>query len=333
MRRTPSLPPSPDAPAAAEELPNYPLSQILAQLKTPEPELLAALRELQSEEELVAAGSRVATDRVLGDGPRIVSAAFHHRVHGSKEVQAVLDAVGLTEPLIAAAVHFLLELASLKQRHDTTSTKSSANRSKVRERAEEDRSAAVLARDAAIGVLEFIARGDADLSAKYKAVAGAGASAADLGRQLEQLADLGDAVLGHSGSKVKALRSLRGFTDKKPKEWRRLREALLKSDEALRTMPPAERVSQSELDRMDGLCLLVLRDVLRTLDLASQRTPQVRRVTLYSLRTYFRYRSPASDEPAHDVPAGGPPAEGTHGTDSPSPDIGPGARPTRRRRR
>lgn len=70
-----------------------------------------------------------------------------------------------------------------------------------------------------------------------------------------------------------------------------LRQGAKEIREARDLKGPAGAARQKEhqaiLDVLDGLCLLLLREVFRALGTAAELTPKVRRPTLYTLRSYY----------------------------------------------
>jgi hypothetical protein len=298
--------------ASSEEAPLYTFEHILSKLEPPEPRVRAALLTLQTDEERLALGKNHRSENVLADGARVVSAAFHNLQHGDPEVGSALRAVGVTSTLIAACTAALSELESAHREATARRFTSGARRGAVTSRLSTALSSTKELRDAAWNMLSFVARADAGLRALLASVATVEDRGTDVSRQLGQLADVAEQALRHKGDEVAALVAVRGLEAGAPAAWRAAAESLLVADRDSRALPPTAESAQATLDRLDGLCLLLIRELVRGLDLAWKRAPSLRRPRLYVLRSFLGRPAPKGDgkgsKPAEPSPAKPAPA-------------------------
>lgn len=285
--KTPNKPATPAAPAtpattSADE-PLYTLEFLSNALPTPTSALLSALQSSHSEETCLTLGRSVASAKVLSDGARVVSAAYYHLQRSEPKVKSLLQEVGLTPMLLSAAVSHLSKLHTLLTHQERADFSSSATRQKIKHGLSQSRAQLLLMRDAAWSLAKFVARPDASLSAKVAAVATGTDTAAELSRQVNQLADVIELALLHKDDAVAALVAARGLTTAHVKRWRTEALAAEQNEQAQRAHSVSASVAQIELDRTDGLVILLLRELLRMLELAGKQDTSIRRIQLYTL--------------------------------------------------
>jgi hypothetical protein len=290
-----------------EEPPLTTFSHILSELGAPDAALRSALAALQTDAERVAAGKNVRSSKVLQDGARITGAAFHGFRRSGPEVRVALQAAGLTEALVAVTAAELAALERLSQHAAQQGYAGATLRGKVRSQASAAEQMAVGLRDAAWNVLGFIARADVRLKSRLDAVTPIEEGRTSLAAQLDQLADLADQALANRAGAVGALIRLRGLTAEAPQQWRRAAAGLRESDQATRSLPADDKTAQAEMDRLDGLCLFLLRELDRGMVLARRSAPALLLPRLYALRSFLRRGSGADKKdpapgPAPDAP-------------------------------
>lgn len=304
-----TLPQSAEPSAPPPEEPLYTLAYLSSQLPAPKPALLLALAKSHSDEQCLSIGRSISSAKVLSDGARIVSAAFFHLQRPEPKVQALLLEVGLTAPLLGATVYHLSALQDLVKQYEQTEHASESLRHKVKSAAEQTRARALQLRDAAWSMVQFVSRPNASLSAKVAGVATGTGTASELARQIVQLADVAELALHYKDDAVAALVTARGLSAEHIQRWRAEALATEQSEQAQRAQPVSASVAQIELDRTDGLVVLLLRELLRMLELAGKQDTSIRRIQLYTLSALLGRRpSRSTAQPLPDpAPALTPP--------------------------
>lgn len=277
---------TPSTSAPAEN--TYSLERAASVLGEVEPLLEQALRASHPDEALRSEGVKVASERILADGERLCSDALALLESKDKDVRQALDGAGLSRGWLALTVDALLRLkgqASQGKDHRQSSARQKATTGASLESAlAEGRKN----RRLALERLALVVKGRPELETSFQQNRQTPTSTEALTSQLDGIAAMIDSILQPADPMLRALALARQFS---AAEAEALRQGAKEIREARDIKGPAGAARQKEhqaiLDVLDGLCLLLLREVFRALGTAAELTPKVRRPTLYTLRTYY----------------------------------------------
>lgn len=254
------------------------------------------MRAAYPDELLQREGALVASERIIEDGERLVSKALTHLDDPDPFVQRAARKAGLLRPLVALTADVLSRLT-------TTAGQTAAKGSKQ----SEHRQAATVTLEAAtnhgrflkrqtLERLRLVQRADPAIAASVATAAARAETPGQLAMQLTALATLVGDVTAHPNPTVRALAAAKGLDADDISDLSAAVEAIGQATTAP-TNAALRESSQAVLDILDGLCLVLLDDLLRALRALSRATSRVRKPTLHALTTYFGKRGKSDDEP------------------------------------
>jgi hypothetical protein len=293
-------------PVAGQEE-SYTLEQAAVKLGPGDAALEQALREGHADDELQAEGAKVASERILADGERLCSKALVHLGDPDPDVLQALRKVGLTRPIVALTVDALLRLKGAVVRGAEAGASGAENKAAATLTIEQATARGRQLREDMLGRLQLVQRADAQLSRAFAALLARPTTAERLTSQLEGLAALVRGVIQHSSDAVRALAASKGLDPEDADELDSAAEELHGAIARRVANDPTRRQQrQAVLDVLDGLCLLLIDDVLQALRAAHRRTPKIARPQIHTLASYFGSRG--RGEPAVATPAVSPAA-------------------------
>lgn len=268
--------------------------------------LLADLLADVDGSDLVVRGAMIASSRVVTDATRIYAQAF--------DVWNALD-----ESQRALLIGFSPELLSLgvsqaKALRDAAAAGDSEGKTSKSERATRDAEAgaafkhALLLRDQARTALAVVASGDVKLAAKIEGTHATAEDGEALASGIDRLVSIAREVLGQKkgplASRAKLARLSSAYVDSLEAAGKAVRTTARAA--AART--GATKHAQAELDRLDGINLLILSHVVHAFEAAHDLDARIPRlVTIATRRLLGRAsRAPKAQPPAEG--AGAPPA-------------------------
>lgn len=295
--------PAGESPAAGEAAaaPPFVLSALAAELGAPSPALIAALLQETPDSELVERGTQIASARVVTDGARMLGIGWTFYKGASAEQKRRLR--GCSRELFTLGVSEVLRLEQLLDQQEAQRQHEGSVRqvSAVAQGAAWD--TALGLRDQAADALRGAAGSLQGRAAVTESV-GTADSAAALARGLESLAKLLEGWLHQATGTERADEALKlrlalfALDAEYVKELRRAAEALRQTEAAAQNRPQTARVSQVQLDRQDGLCLLLLDRLMRAFERGHALDPTIPRLVPLATRSVLsRRRSGQKDAP------------------------------------
>lgn len=284
------------------------LDQIAQSLGPPAPDLLEAVAPPETHAELIDVGRQIKSSRILTDVRRIYALAF---TVWSKATDAQKDAlVGFSPELLSLGVD-----RALASQHMTTNTGDAVqvDVETVKQREAEARRAfeqGLTLRDHAQRVLTRIAGRDPVLKTRIATAVGTTEDAAALAKGIERLVALGKDWLaitsGPVAVRVKLARLDATYFDKLAKAG----EAVKATADASAGKATAKKVSQGEIDLLDGINIQLLGDVVHAFEGAHEIDATIPRLVPIATRRLLGKRSQPAvpTEPAAPTPAAPTPA-------------------------
>ncbi|WP_437734211.1 hypothetical protein [Sorangium sp. So ce1335] len=293
---------------------NLPTLESLAdRLGKPEPGLLEALLDGTSESQLVERGRQIASSRVLTDVRRLYATAHACWSSASKDKREKLR--GFSPELLALAVEQALALERLLDAHESAGQKRDATRATKDAALRETLSRALLLRDQAYEVLRGVGGSGKEAREGLAQAVGTAEDPAALARGLTQLAALGKRYLAQKKGPL-AVRARLMRLDQDYVE--RLEETAREVAQAAKTAaarPAGQKVTAGDLDRADGINLILLEQIVRVFERANEQDPAIPRLVpiatrrLFSRRTRKKVTGAPSDGTPGGATGGAPPAE------------------------
>lgn len=316
--KSPANKPPAEAPEAdageAAAAPQFVLSALAAELGAPSPALIAALLEETPDSELVERGTQIASARVVTDGARMLGIGWTFYKGASPEQKRRLR--GCSRDLFTLGIAETLRLEQLLDQQEAQRQHEGSVRqvSAVAQGTAWDTSLGL--RDQAADALRSAAGSRAARAAVTEAIGNA-ESAPALARGLESLAKLLEGWLLQSAGPARADEALKlrlalfTLDASYAKELRRAAEALRHAEAAVQNRPQTARVSQVQLDRQDGLCLLLLDRLMRAFERGHALDPTIPRLIPLATRSILGrsggHKSAPPDSPPVPSPAPVPP--------------------------
>jgi hypothetical protein len=292
----------PNTPPGEDEEGSYRLSTAAQRLGPPDPALEQALREAHPDEILRAEGIKVATDRILADGERLCSKALVHLESKDPEVQQAARRAGLTRPLLALTVDALRRLQGTRDQLEeeqgtrakkrfvkAVSLETALARGRALKRQTLER--LVLVRKADVVLAEAIGR-----------AAERATQPEQLATQLTALSSLVGGLSEHASPTVRTLAAAKALGKDDAEELTQVAELIRLASGQITPRNTRHEEQQAILDVLDGLCLVLLDDVLRALRAMARTTGKIHKPRLHTLAGYFGARGKAEEEPEEPAP-------------------------------
>ena len=297
-------------PSPAAE-PAFALAALRKELGAPNAKLLPALLQETSDDALVELGQKIGSGRVILDATRLYGRAFTFYKSATAAQRLLLR--GFSQDLLVLGVDQALQLETLFDAQETQRAADNAVRSGLSAHASQNHDRAIRLRDQAADAL----RGAAGQSATRRAVVSESSGTADtdeaLARGLEALAKLLRAWLKEASTATPDAQALQVrlslcSLDETYAEELSSTAATLRSSSARSKNPPQHaRLQQSQLDRADGINLLLLGRIIRAFEHGHGLDPSIPRLVPVSTRSILARKSTSPVTPKPEAPAPTPP--------------------------
>ncbi len=246
--------------AETSDKPTKTLIELAEILGPPDPALLASLMTTDAIAAYQEQGRSIASSHVLVDAERLYGLAYATWIAATEAQQALL--VGFSEGLLAVGVHQAVALRAATASADADGHSDKTAR-KVSETGTAAASAKALAlRDQGEVVLKTIAGHDALLKTRIAAAVGTADTPDNLAKGTERVAALGKELVASTEPAIAALvthtRATARYFDQLEAAAADLRSAV----ERARPRLTATKISQGEIDVLDGVVLRVLSDII-----------------------------------------------------------------------
>lgn len=289
-----------DVNAKKEQTPHA-LDDLVARVGKNNPKLLEAIVSGSSNEELVAEGAAIATGRIVVDAVRLYGEALDFYGRATAAQKTLVR--GASVELLGVAVHHLNALRKLEAKGAERSQGTSAGRALVDQDLQDAVSAAIIVRDQA-----YRAMYDAGQTKRYAVQVDEAFGVADpperlaagltaMGLLLLDWLDSDDAAL-HTRLELAQLD--KGYVTELDVASLAVRKA-----QAAASKRNSHKAQQAELDREDGVQILLLGQIIRAFESAHARDATIPRLVPISTRRLFsrRAKKQAADTPAPAGPA------------------------------
>lgn len=296
----PAVPEIPPGPGAEET--GYRLAEAAQRLEAPDAALEQAIREVHPDEVLHAEGVQVATDRILADGERLCSKALVHLESKDPEVQQAARKAGLTRPLVALTVDALRRLQGTQEQVASGREKQSSKRAVGAVTIESAVAQGRALKRQTLERLTLVRKADVVLEEAILQASARALKPAQLAAQLTSLATIVGGLSTHTNATVRSLAAAKALGGEDATELAQAAELITRITSRLTPGNVRNEEQQAQLDVLDGLCLVLIDDVLRALRAMARMTGKVRRPVLFNLLTYFGNRGKAEDEPEEPTP-------------------------------
>ncbi|WP_437676306.1 hypothetical protein [Sorangium sp. So ce131] len=297
---------------------NHPTLESLAdRLGKPEPGLLEALLDGTTESQLVERGRQIASSRVLTDMRRLYATAHACWSSALKDKREKLR--GFSPELLALAVEQALALERLLEAHESAGQKKDAARAAKDAALREALSRALLLRDQAYEVLRGVAGSGKEAREQLAQAVGTAEDPAALARGLTQLAALGKRYLtqkkGPLAVRARLMRLDQDYVE-------RLEETAKELTQAAKTAaarPAGQKVTSGDLDRADGINLILLEQIVRVFERGNEQDPTIPRLVPIATRRLFsrKVRKKVAETADGGAAGGGAAVDGGAGSSPP----------------
>ncbi|KYF71321.1 hypothetical protein [Sorangium cellulosum] len=281
------------------------LESLADRLGTPEPGLLESLLDGTSESQLVERGRQIASSRVLTDVRRLYATAHACWSSASKEKRERLR--GFSPELLALAVEQALALERLLDAHESAGQKKDATRATRDAALRETLSRALLLRDQAYEVLRGVGGSGKEAREALAQAVGTAEDPAALARGLVQLAALGNRYLvqkkGPLAVRARLMRLDKDYVERLEGTAREVTQAA----KTAAARPAGQKVTAGDLDRADGINLILLEQIVRVFERANEQDPSIPRLVPIATRRLFsrRTRKKVTGAPSDGASGGG----------------------------
>ncbi len=288
----------------AQDDPVHRLENLAAAVGKPDGSLLDALLEGTSDAELVKLGRSIRTERILVDTARIFATAWGWWKEASQEEHAMLR--GASQELLVVAIHQALELERLRALREGAASAEETSRAALEQEAELAVATGLALRDQAYDAMRDAAGQDMKLRSEVAAAVGTAENEEALALGLEALARvLNEWLTPKKGESAISVRLTLANLDKD------YATALHAAALRVRTtaakvggIAPNSKVTQGDLDRAEGINVLLLGQLIRAFDGAHNINPTVPRLVPISTRRLFNRRKKVEGEPESEISPG-----------------------------
>jgi len=271
------------------EIPTHTLTELSELLPKPDATTLTACTPDEDPQALVQRGAQIASSRVLVDTRRLYAQAYDFWTGATPEQQTLL--IGFSPALLGAGVNRALALQERLESAALSGTATTGERAKLDHAARLAFSRGVALRDQAERVLRSAAGRGSALEKKVLAVTGTASDANELAAGLEALSNVGNEILGKDDKAVKTRVSLTRLSVEYTKGLGEAAKQVLSTAKAATIPRPAKAATQSELDLLDGVNLLILADIIRAFESAHDIDPTIPRLVPISTRRLLGKRT------------------------------------------
>ncbi|WP_437590029.1 hypothetical protein [Sorangium sp. So ce1000] len=290
---------------------NHPTLESLAdRLGKPEPGLLEALLDGTTESQLVERGRQIASSRVLTDMRRLYATAHACWSSASKDKRETLR--GFSPELLALAVEQALALERLLEAHESAGQKKDATRATKDAALRERFSRALILRDQAYEVLRGVGGSGKEAREELAQAVGTAEDPGALARGLTQLAALGKRYLAQKKGPLAVRAKLMRLDQDYVERLEETAEELTQAAKTAAARPAGQKVTSGDLDRADGINLILLEQIVRVFERGNEQDPTIPRLVPIATRRLFSRstRKKAVSAPSGGSTGGTPPATG-----------------------
>jgi len=261
------------------------LPEIAAALEPPDPALLDALLASTNDTELVVKGRLIASSRVVTDVRRIYAMAYAFYTKATLAQRKKLR--GFSPKLLAIAVAEAVKLDEMMRGHEGRDLDKEAIRAARGADLRDAFSYALALRDQFKDVLLSVA-GQAPAAREEIEQAVGTADRSDLlVRGLQQLSAIGKRFLKESPGPLSQRAELFQLDQEFVQEIDNAADRLQKAADASTVRPAGSKVNQGDLDRSDGINLLLLGHIIRAFENAHDQDPTIPKLAPIATRRMF----------------------------------------------
>ena len=242
------------------DAPSKSLKELRAILGPPDPELLAILRTPEAAAEFQAQGRMIASSRVIVDAERIFGLTFATWQMASEAQKAVL--IGFSEGLLAVGVDQALKLRELTATADSDGHSDETARDLSEKAVATACKKTIVRRDHGVVVLKTIAGHNGTLLGRINAAVGTADTPENLATGSERVAALGLEIVASTDPALAVLVKHTRVTAAYFGLLQTAADELRSAIESARARLTTKKVSQGEIDVLDGLVLHVLSDII-----------------------------------------------------------------------
>lgn len=275
----------PDSIADADAAPAHTLPSLAKALGAPAPELLAALLEGASEEDLVELGRKIATPRLLTDDRRLYSLAYDVYTRATPQQKRHLR--GFSLELLGLAVHHAIELETLLAHHEGRAVHVEISTASRDVAAQEAFKVGMALRDQAEVVLNGVAGQNKPLLAEIKIAVGTADPPERLAVGLTQLAAIGARFLGHDKDALAARAKLLQLDQPYVEALTAAAKAIRGTTLSASGRSSGKKATQGPLDKKDGEAFHLFEAILTAFEKAHDIDPTIPRLVPISMRRHF----------------------------------------------
>ncbi|MFO0588743.1 MAG: hypothetical protein U0441_14430 [Polyangiaceae bacterium] len=283
--------------AAPETTKTYTLPNLVKKLGPSKKEEVDHYIEGLDKDELTYEGSRVSTERIDTDAARLYGRAADFLKSATEEQQDAL--MGVSPDYVRVGVWAALQGSQAFEALQKTKRSTGGTKEQLAIAAEKVRVQAMARRKALRSGLEALAAGDRALLARIDHANGTAKEPKTLAEALSALADIGESLL-HKPSPSLTVRLKNA----------RLTKEMLEKDRALASKArevgeeaegvvgsDGDQVTQSNVDRWDGINLFLLGNLIRVFEAGHAQDPEIPRLSPITLFNYFSRRNTGAKEP------------------------------------
>jgi hypothetical protein len=241
--------------------------------------------------ELVSIGTKILSARIVTDIARLYAQAFDFWKGATDSQKKTLR--GFSLPLLALAVHQGLVLEQMFEASQVAGQSDDETRATSEKGALDAFQRSIVLRDQAYTALRGAAGRKDALVTSLDAVVGDAKTGASLARGLDSLARLLRGWLATGGPLAQRL-ALASLDEAFAVELEHAAEAVRGSEAKARRRSAVAKVTQAQLDRQDGINMVLLGQVIRAFEHAHDRDPTIPRLVPIATRRLFSHRAGGS---------------------------------------
>ncbi len=265
------------------------LPEIAATLDPPDPALLKALLAGTTEVQLVDKGRLIASSRIVTDTRRLYATAYAYYAKATPAQRKKLR--GFSLKLLALAVAQAITLDEMRRDHEGRSLDKDAIRTTRDADLRDAFTRALGLRDQLHDVLLDVAGHAPAAREEIDQAVGTAEKPELLVRGLEQLSLIGSRFLDEATGPIHDRAALFEFDQNYLAEVNAAAKTLENAIAAATVRPAGTNVSQGDLDKADGLNLMLLGHVIRAFDNAHDQDPTIPTLVPIATRRMFNRRA------------------------------------------
>jgi hypothetical protein len=262
------------------------LEQLAQKLGPPSPEAVRAMETAQTTEQFVQLGAKIGSDRVATDARRIYGKAYEWASGPGKERKVR----GFSMETLRVGVHLAMQLEEKFRAVNAGVTGGSGAQGVRKAAATTAREAGMTLRNEALTALKGVAGGDAERITMVETAAVVIAEYTDIAASLTNLAGLVRTFVGSPDPGVSTRAKMATLDEDYARELEAGAALVLKTGNEA-AAPRTGTTNQRELDRMDGINLHVLAEVIHAFDAANEKYADVPRLVPISTRRLLGKRN------------------------------------------